>query len=75
MSSCQKSSDEDFVKQEREREITEKSSAFLKTVVLNLCALEGASGHIDRAFSINRPKILAKVLKDLAKELEDNCEK
>jgi hypothetical protein len=75
MSSCPKSSDEEVIKEDREREIVEKSSVFLRSVVLNLCALEGVSGHIDRAFSINRPKILAKVLRDLAKELEDSHEK
>jgi hypothetical protein len=78
MSSCQKRlSDaelQDEVKKEREGEILTASKIFIRDVVINMCALEGISGHIDSAFGIDRGKIIAEALKEVAKELEEERE-
>ena len=75
MSSCQRKSDSEVVpeelKKERELEIYNLSKSFLNEVVMNMCALEGMSGHIDAALGIDRSTIIAKVLQDVAKELEE----
>jgi len=60
------------VKADREKEVEEKSLAFLRTVTQNLCGYTGMSGQIDLAFKVDRQKIMAKVLRRLADEHEDN---
>ena len=77
MSSCPKKSNaeiEESFKAERMVEIHDKASKFLKGVVLEMCMLEGTGGNIDSAFKINRQPIIAKVLREIAKELEESNE-
>jgi len=67
MSSCPSESE---VRKEREQEVYTKSRDFLRRVVANLLVLEGISGRVDAAFKVNRKKILARVLREQADELE-----
>lgn len=62
--------DKDVVNR-RHQEIKEKGHRFLKQVALNLCVPEGISGKIDLAFKIDRKKLVAEILRDVAKELEE----
>lgn len=76
MSSCQKRSNDEETREEvkklREAEVFTSSKNFLRDVVFNMCTLEGISGHIDTAFEVDRGKIIAQVLRDIVKELEED---
>lgn len=69
-SSCPSLSPQE-VKEGREKDIEDKATAFLRQVVQNMCVPEGINGRFDLAFKINRRQIIARVLKQLSKELED----
>lgn len=69
-SSCPKLLSQE-VKAAREKDIEEKATTFLRQVVQNMCVLEGVNGRFDLAFGIKRRQIIARALKSLAKELED----
>lgn len=70
-SSCHNPSSEAEVKAAREKEVEEKAHGFLRQVVGNLCIPEGITGRVDMAFHVNRRLIIARVLRNLAKEIED----
>lgn len=59
------------VKEAREAEIEEKSFVFLRQIANNMCLFEGINGKYDLAFGVKRKPIIARVLRRLAKELED----
>lgn len=73
MSSCPNEDLARKVEENRRSEIREKSRAFLKQVVMNLCIPEGQSGRYDLAFHINRAPIIAEVLREIAKELDNEA--
>lgn len=73
MSSCQNEAEvEEKTRKQREEEIRVRSKAFLKTIAENMCIPEGISGRIDVAFAINRTKIIAEVMVELGKELQQD---
>ena len=72
MLSCLENTDKEHIEIAREKELRSISYAFLKQIILNMCILEGTGGNIDSAFKINRQLIIASVLKDIAKELEES---
>lgn len=51
-------------------DIRARGLPFLKTVALNLCALDGVSGKIDLALKIDRKQLVAKLLREVADELD-----
>jgi len=51
-------------------EIKREVRAFLRGVITNLCQLDGVSGHVDAALKIDRQRLIAKVMKELAAEIE-----
>lgn len=57
---------------QREQDVYDNSKIFFRHIVTNMCIPEGMTGQFDIAFSINRKKILARVLQDLGKELEED---
>jgi hypothetical protein len=66
--SCQSASQ---IREKREEEILEKGKEFLWQVAYNLCIPEGISGKIDMALKINRQKLVAQMLRETAKRLEE----
>ena len=66
--------DEEEVKVERIKEIEKKAEKFLRNVVFSMRVFEGISGRFDIAFKINRGPIIARIMRKLAKEIEDEEE-
>ena len=58
------------MRKEREVQIYSSIQNFLRPIVSNTLVLEGISGNFDMAFKVNRKKIVAQYLRDLADELE-----
>ncbi len=57
-------------KEAREKEVYDKSQEVLQYVVSNLLAPEGLTALLDDSLEVDRKKIIAKVLKDMATQLE-----
>lgn len=69
MSSCQNEYED--VREFREAEVRTAAKQFLRQVVVNLCAPEGLSGHVDLAFNVDRKKIISEVLIELGEEMKN----
>lgn len=58
-------------KEIREKEIYEKSKEVIQCVAVNLITPEGLTGLLDTSLKVNRKQLVAKALRDVAKELEE----
>jgi hypothetical protein len=61
----------DEVRASLEQEIDQKVCGFLLQVVANLCIPEGTTGRIHQAFGINRRLIIARTMRKLGQDIEE----